>query len=241
MTEDEFNILQREFSSKAQKRLRKLADDLGGAGVINNKIGGDLHIGTGSHGQTEFEIFKDGKKITGTGEFGAFGDQSRNIQAQRKAYRMDTSDVLEQRLKAKQQGGTFDLKRQMENNLSDKNKEILRQRREARAKIQTNPQTVGSSPQIAAGSKKITTPKTLIHTPASPEVIRAAEHLNKQARSESERLTGLAIERANNRSVGRKILDKVKNNKTKIAGGVAMGGLLAYGAKKIYDRNKKEI
>lgn len=33
----------------------------------------------------------------------------------------------------------------------------------------------------------------------------------------------------------------IKNNKTKVAGGVAMGGLLAYGAKKIYDRNKKEI
>lgn len=125
-----------------------------GAFEIHRKTGGSLHWRPNSNGQTEFEVFKYGKKITGTGEFGAFGDQSRNIQAQRKAYRMDTSDVLEQRLKAKQQGGTFDLKRQMENNLSDKNKEILRQRREARAKMQTNPQTVGSSPQITAESKK---------------------------------------------------------------------------------------
>lgn len=56
-----------------------------------------------------------------------------------------------------------------------------------------------------------------------------------------DRLVKRAIERENNLSVGRKILNKVKNNKAKVAGGVAMGGLLAYGAKKIYDRNKKEI
>lgn len=212
---------------------------MGGAFEIHRKTGGSLHWRPNSNGQTEFEVFKDGKKITGTGEFGAFGDRSRNIQAQRKAYRMDTSDVLEQRLKAKQQGGTFDLKRQMENNLSDKNKEILKQRREARAKMQTNPQTVGSSSQITAESKKITTPETLIHTPG--EATRAAEHIKKQSRYESELRNRLAMKRAaNDRSVGRKILDKVKNNKAKVAGGVAMGGLLAYGAKKIYDRNKKE-